>query len=336
MRPMGLSPGSWIFGPHFWYKVYYIFPTGFAFGIKYAVTNWSIQLVSSDLHVVLGATDLFWILLLARIINKEKMGILEFLSVSVCVVGIVLVTLHKVTNIEGTSIVPIFANLLAPFVGAFCVTTLRAGIQGLFEPSNRLQGTTTKIEFTAIKLGISTLAAFLTGMIFENGVVHITNTEKALPDAWWVALSDYPIEGTFFVCATGILTFIFHVNLAWLCQMTSATAIGLMQEVKVLPQYAFNAIFTAMGVVGLTVDTSFMNLLGTSLGLLGAALYALSSHVSHTQGKLFFGRQGIYFKEPSMSHAGEKVLPNLVSTNSSGCQPGDSSGLKVSLQQNEP
>merc|ERR1712205_136927 len=43
MRPMGLSPGSWIFGPHFWYKVYYIFPTGFAFGIKYAVTNWAIM-----------------------------------------------------------------------------------------------------------------------------------------------------------------------------------------------------------------------------------------------------------------------------------------------------
>merc|ERR1712232_250584 len=72
------------------------------------------------------------------------------------------------------------------------------------------------------------------------------------------------------------------------------TAVGLMQEVKVLPQYVFNAIFTALGVVGLKVDTTFWNLFGTTLGLSGAVLYAAASHNSQTKGKLFLGSNGLY------------------------------------------
>lgn len=305
--------------------MYYIAPTGIGFGIKYAVTNWSIIVTDSSTHALLGATDLIWILLLARIINKEKLGILEALAVIVCIVGTFLVAYDKAKAVQD-SFVPIFAKLLAPFIGAFCVSTLRSGVKGLYEPSNRLQGTTTQVEFTAIKLTLSTLAAFICGMIFENGVVHVTNSAKKLPDAWWVGLTNYPAKGTMLVLASGILTFVFHVNLAYLATTTSAMAVGLMQEVKVLPQYGFNAIFVALGVSGLAVSMTSMSLAGAVLSLLGSVLYAFASHVSHTKGKLWLGRRGPeWVKEESATGP-----PDAFSDSQARVSPLES-GLTVSL-----
>jgi hypothetical protein len=297
MRPLGLSQGSWLLGPHFWYKVAYAAPAGLAFGLKYSVTNWAIQVAPSNMFVLLGSTDLIWLLILARVINKERMGLLELLSVVVCCSGISIVLIYRFHNVEFARMgfAEIFPNLLSPFIGALCITTLRFGLKGLFNPRNRLHGSTTKIEFTAIKLAVAAAAAFITSMMFENGVVHITNTEEKLPLAWWVALRHYPAEGTMLVCVSGILTFIFHVNLAWLCSLTSATAVGIMQEVKVLPQYGLNALFTALGVAGLQVDVAPMNIAGSAVALFGAGLYVCASHVSHTKGKLVLVSGGFKF-----------------------------------------
>ncbi len=39
----------------------------------------------------------------------------------------------------------LFFNLLAPFVGALCISTLRRGVAGLFDPTNCLSGTTSSL-----------------------------------------------------------------------------------------------------------------------------------------------------------------------------------------------
>merc|ERR1712039_1038976 len=99
---------------------------------------------------------------------------------------------------------------------------------------------------------------------------------------------------------SGVLTFLFHVNLAWLCDMTSTVTVGLMQEVKVLPQFAFNALFVALGVKGLDVSLKGTQLAGALLGLLGLLLYVYASYLSHTRGKLVFGRRGFRWQAESI------------------------------------
>ena len=41
----------------------------------------------------------------------------------------------------------LFFNLLAPFVGALCISTLRTGVAGLFDPTNCLSGTTSSLVY---------------------------------------------------------------------------------------------------------------------------------------------------------------------------------------------
>ena len=43
----------------------------------------------------------------------------------------------------------LFFNLLAPFVGALCISTLRTGVAGLFDPTNCLSGTTSSLVYSS-------------------------------------------------------------------------------------------------------------------------------------------------------------------------------------------
>jgi len=48
---------SWLFGPHFLYKLRNIAPVGLLFGLKYGLTNWGLQLLPTGQHLLLQSTD---------------------------------------------------------------------------------------------------------------------------------------------------------------------------------------------------------------------------------------------------------------------------------------
>ena len=49
---------SWVFGPHFRYKMYAIAPVGLLFGLKYGITNLGLKLVPTGMHLLLQVRTL--------------------------------------------------------------------------------------------------------------------------------------------------------------------------------------------------------------------------------------------------------------------------------------
>ena len=301
---------SWLLGPHFCFKLRYASPPGMAFGFKYAITNVALSLVDNSTHVLLGATELLWVLALAVTINSERPGVLEVMAVLVSLAGNVIVALGLATGIDAP-FWPLFLNLLAPFIGALCISTLRKGVAGLFDPGNRLGGTTSVVEFTVLKLAVASFAALVSAMVLENGLWSF----QKHPEPWWRALAAYPVAGVATILASGVLTSVLHVTLAWLAWLTSAMAVGLLGEVKVLPQWSLNQIFGTKHVL------SSSYLLGAGLGIAGALLYAAANLLAQTRGKLILNLSGFSFQpredaKPQQSPSAEMYIASSPSSRS--------------------
>mmetsp|Transcript_37055 Transcript_37055/g.95700 ORF Transcript_37055/g.95700 Transcript_37055/m.95700 type:complete len:283 (-) Transcript_37055:524-1372(-) len=265
-------------------------------------------MADTSTHAPLGTSEIVWVVLLAMIINKERPGVLELVAVAVSATGN-LVALSSARTINGPFL-PLFLNVLAPGVGALCVSTLRHSVVSLFDPSNRLRGTMTKIEFTAIMLTLSSFAALASAMIVESGLFSLHGGMDSNP--WWVSLAAYPSRGTMLILASGILTALFHVSLAWLAWITSATAVGMLGEVKVVPQWTF-----------IKHSMSSMYLVGAGIGIMGSVLFACASYITHTRGKLIVTPSGFQWqpcveaRQKSECPSGE-LVQTLPTTSESG------------------
>lgn len=253
---------SWIFGPHPLYKLRHVGPVGLLFGFKYGVTNWALQMVPVGMHLLLQSTDIVWAIILAEYVNGEDLGVVEILAAFLSGTGSFLIGLHAVDTLE-TPLMPILVNLLPPLILALCLSTLRMGAQELFRPNNRLAGSISVVEFTAIKLALSALTALVLAMLCERG------TE--LQSSWWKALAEESDAGVFLVLLGGVFILIFQVNLTWLTSLTSVATVGIIGGVKIIPQWILNAIFQ------LQVDLEPLNILGAFLVLAASVFYAAAS-----------------------------------------------------------
>lgn len=271
---------SWVFGPHLGYKVRHIAPVGVLFGIKYAITNWGLALVPTAKHLLLQSTDLVWTVIFARVINKERLGVLEGLAAAMSVTGGVLISLEAGGNLDAPAL-GLAVNLLTPIFLALCITTLRTGVAELFRADNCVGGVS-PVEFTAIKLAMSSAMALVIAFCLENA--HMLAAEgKKHPESWWVALADYPAQSLALLFLGGVFVLVFQVNITWLTGLTSATAVGIVGEVKVVPQWLMNAVFS------LKVDLSPCNVAGALFSLGGSVLYAAAAS---RPARLVLSRQG--------------------------------------------
>lgn len=276
---------SWIFGPHFGYKLRHIAPVGVLFGIKYGITNWGLALVPTAKHLLLQATDLVWTCIFARIINKEHLGAVETVAAALSVVGAVLISFAAGGELEAPAL-GLTVNLLTPIFLALCITTLRTGAAEVLRADNCLGGSMSPVEFTAIKLALSSTMALVLAFVIESEAIQ-TLEGKQHAQSWWIALSDYPFASLCLVLAGGFFVLIFQVNITWLAGLTSAVAVGIVGEVKVLPQWVLNELFN------LKVDFSPLNIAGAAFSLTGSILYAVSSSLPR---RLVISRQGFQWQ----------------------------------------
>lgn len=292
---------SWIFGPHFGYKLRHIAPVGILFGVKYGITNWGLALVPTAKHLLLQSTDLVWTVIFARIINKERLGFLEGVAAMLSVSGAVCISLEAGGEMEAPAL-GLAVNLLTPVFLALCITTLRTGAAELFRSDNRLGGTVSPVEFTCIKLALSASVALLLAFMLENDAVFTAEGNKH-PQSWWVALVNYPMQSLGLLECGGIFVLIFQVNITWLAGLTSAVAVGIVGEVKVLPQWILNAVFS------LSVDLSPLNIVGAACSLAGSLMYAASASQPR---RLVFSSGGFHWK--SRDNEEEKLSGSSVSS----------------------
>lgn len=240
------------------YKLRHIGPVGILFGLKYGVTNWGLQMIPVGMHLLLQSTDIIWTIFLAEFVNGEDLGLVEVLAALLSAAGSFLIGLHAVDTIQAP-LVPVLVNLLPPFILALCVSTLRMGAQELFRPDNEKTQGMSVVEFTAIKLCLSSITALSLAMLCETRQHN-----------WWGALMEESNAGILLMLLGAVFVLIFQVNLTWLAGLTSVATVGIIGGVKIIPQWIINALFQQ-------VDLEPLNLLGACLILAACLFYSLGS-----------------------------------------------------------
>ena len=284
---------SWIFGPYLLWKLRWCFPIGILFGLKYGVTNLGLHLVPAPIHLLLQATDLVWTVLGAWLINGEKVTWIESLCLMGCVGGSVclgwqiMVSDHH--NQESTSLggeeqntsTPLFAicvNLTSPMLLGLCISTLRLACTELMRPNNRVGGTVSAVELTAIKLCISSAVALVLALFMErgggtsgSGSGNGGNIE--LP--WWIAFLKLPVSTKIGVLGGSILIAVFQANCTFLTYLTSAVTVGLVGQVKIIPQWIMATLFSVITTTTTSCGSSTTGLSSSSSSSLPSKLLVL-------------------------------------------------------------
>uniref|UniRef100_A0A061S237 Sugar phosphate transporter domain-containing protein n=2 Tax=Tetraselmis sp. GSL018 TaxID=582737 RepID=A0A061S237_9CHLO len=256
---------SWILGRHYLFKIWAIAPVGLLFGLKYGVTNWGLHLVPTGVHLLLQATDLLWTVLAAYYINGERQGPIEATACLGTVFGSVLIGL-RLNQSMSAALMPLVVNLLSPILLGLCIATLRRATVLLMTSEGPLRGTMTSVELTCHKLYLSALSALACAVLIEG--IDIFDTLGDRPP-FWAALSRNP-DVLLGLAGGAMIVLIFQVNITWLSSLTTATAVGIVGGVKIVPQWLINLLFE------LHVDVNPLNLAGAAMVMISAVLWTHS------------------------------------------------------------
>jgi len=165
-------------------------------------------------------------------------------------------------------------NLTSPILLGLCISTLRRATVLLMLSDNgastegarkRRAGLhdMTCVELTCHKLYISAASAAMCSVLLE-GFDVLRSRQAAVPV--FQALCDNPY--VMLQLAPGsVLIMIFQVNLTWLSALTSATTVGVVGGVKVVPQWIISAMFS------LHIDLNPLSLAGATVVMVSAAIW---------------------------------------------------------------
>mmetsp|Transcript_28493 Transcript_28493/g.63825 ORF Transcript_28493/g.63825 Transcript_28493/m.63825 type:complete len:386 (+) Transcript_28493:188-1345(+) len=255
----GSNSDSWVLGPHFLWKVKAVLPIGFLFGLKYGITNLGLKLVPAPIHLLLQSTDLIWTLLWAWLINGETVSRTGLFCLLGCILGTAILALEVWTNVSAP-VMAIVVNLVSPILLGLCIATLRSACVVLMRKDNRVKGTVTSIELTALKLAISSTVALILASAFE--------------DNWLQLFRSLPASTKLGIIGSSLPILAFQVNCTYLTGITSAVSVGLVGQLKIIPQW-LTALFFSAGnehfVFGI------LNVSGSMITVISAAVYALDS-----------------------------------------------------------
>mmetsp|Transcript_52010 Transcript_52010/g.62572 ORF Transcript_52010/g.62572 Transcript_52010/m.62572 type:complete len:472 (+) Transcript_52010:115-1530(+) len=232
------KPQSWMFGPHLLWKLKWCSPIGMLFGLKYGVTNLGLHLVPAPTHLLLQSTDMVWTLLGAWIINKEHVTSVGLCCVFGCVAGSAVLSI-RIGQTVTAPLPAIAVNLLSPVLLGLCITTLRRACTELMRGENRVGGSVSSFELSALKLTISAPVALLLACMLEQEKM----VDGILRPSWQDAFAALPLSTKLGVIGGALLILVFQVNCTFLAFLTSAVDVGLVGQVKIIPQWITAALF---------------------------------------------------------------------------------------------
>jgi hypothetical protein len=259
---------SWIFGPHFGYKLWHTLPIGVFFGLKFGVTNWGLKLLSLPTPMLLHSTDLMWTVLFAHLFNKEFLTRYEAVCCLLSLFGTALVAL-RVQEEYDFPIFPVAINLLSPVLLGLCVSTLRLVTQRLLVNDNahglRFQNMDA-FELTAIKLWISSIVILPFSLLIEGQMVNSFRSSALpkIPPVWDALFVQPDVFLVSLALGGGVLIMIFQTNITYLATHTTAVTLGVVGGLKIFPQWTLALLFKG------ALDVSSVNLSGAVIVLLSS------------------------------------------------------------------
>ena len=228
----------WIFDEHLPWKLRTVLPVGALFGLKYAVTNQGLMMVSTPVHLLLQSTDLVWTMLWAYLINGECIDYVGLTSLLGCVSGSVMLSMQVVSNdrevpkrYRDVTVLAIMINLLSPILLGLCIATLRSACVELRWKTNRVGGRVSSVEITALKLLVSSPVALVLATFFEGD--------------WLQAFRDLSVPTRLGVIGSSLPILAYQVNCTYLTAITSAVSVGLVGQLKIIPQWIAAVLFSA-------------------------------------------------------------------------------------------
>merc|ERR1719384_3046657 len=114
------------------------------------------------------------------------------------------------------------------------------------------------MELTALKLLLSCTIAFIMAMIFENGHVNTATL------SWHDAFMQLPNSTKLGVIGGAIPILLFQVNCTFLTFLTTSVSVGLVGQVKILPQWTAAFLFAP----NVDLHLSWLNILGAILTIM--------------------------------------------------------------------
>ena len=148
---------------------------------------------------------------------------------------------------------PLFAicvNLTSPMLLGLCISTLRLACTELMRPDNRVGGTVSAIELTAIKLSMSSAVALILACFMERGGGGGGNSGSGdggtAEPSWWTAFLDLSVSTKVGVLGGSILIAVFQANCTFLTYLTSAVTVGLVGQVKIIPQWIMATLYSVI------------------------------------------------------------------------------------------
>eukprot|EP01063_Lacrimia_lanifica_P038300 TRINITY_DN8100_c0_g1_i1.p1 TRINITY_DN8100_c0_g1~~TRINITY_DN8100_c0_g1_i1.p1 ORF type:complete len:385 (+),score=96.32 TRINITY_DN8100_c0_g1_i1:67-1221(+) len=248
---------SWVLGPHLLWKLKWTAPIGVLFGLKYGVSNLGLALLPAPTHLLLQSTDLVWTLLGAWFINGERVTVAGLCSLIGCIAGSTLLAWQALDNdAVSAPVYAIIVNLTSPVLLGLCLTFLRVACTHLMNPNNRVKGTVTSFELTALKLMQSSAVAAVLATYLEAGC--------------WQAFLDAKVEAQRGVVFGAVPIMLYQVNCTFFAFLTSAVGIGILGQVKIVPQWLLATFLQHAA-------PSSVSMVAAGLTILSAALYAYSN-----------------------------------------------------------
>ena len=266
----------WIFDEHLLWKLRTVLPVGALFGLKYAVTNQGLMMVSTPVHLLLQSTDLVWTMLWAYLINGERIDYVGLTSLLGCVAGTVMLSTQVVSNngkevpkrYRDVAVLAILMNLLSPILLGLCIATLRSACVELRRKTNRVGGRVSSVEITALKLLVSSPVALVLATMFEG---H-----------WLQAFRDLSLPTRLGVMGSSLPILAYQVNCTYLIAITSAVSVGLVGQLKIIPQWIAAVLFsTPTGGQGYLL--AGWNAAGTAVTIVSASGYAVHNWVTYNE-----------------------------------------------------
>eukprot|EP00026_Physarum_polycephalum_P007934 Phypoly_transcript_08006.p1 GENE.Phypoly_transcript_08006~~Phypoly_transcript_08006.p1 ORF type:complete len:378 (-),score=37.53 Phypoly_transcript_08006:173-1306(-) len=248
-----LVPKSWIGNKNFFWKSLVTLPISIMFALVIALTNISIFNSPLDLHVLLKATNIVWVVIFAWIIEKEKPKV----PVMICVVGLitgsVLISYQFSKNNTLKSPVKILLlNLFTFFCEAVMVVVLKKVVVVLQkrEPTIRAH------EITLTKLWQAFLLLLLPTYLVEG--LKGMHALQAGGTVYWLVAAGIAITAVYQTTTVGLSFF------------SLATTLGVLGQITIVPQ-------TILAMLLVKIKKSKNPFTFTALHIAGAVLVMLCS-----------------------------------------------------------
>merc|ERR1711904_217707 len=286
---------------------------GIAFGTKLGLTNYGLDLVSVDYHVLFAATALGWVAVIGWLLLKERPSLLVWLLVVMMSCGQLLLSWQFESEKQFT-VLGLAVNLMTPALQGICVVLMRYSSLLLFPEwmtknksragglglnprrpqSEQDEEAKANNSFRILNLSCI-MKEFNQGFAFNVDTLVAYTTVKllfsfltALPMAlimdgflaevpFWEAIAKSNFEAIGSQLLLGaVVTFFLQASLVLLSMLSLALTLGVLSVVKVLPQLICGILLSSK-----TFEATAMHIVGIAL-ILGSSPGYIIAKIKHS------------------------------------------------------